>query len=276
MPKTSLQTNRPSPLEDLLTVAEWPEAQAEEIRGLERATRSHFLFASLNTPARLAVFSEIHVYAVWDFMALLHSVRQGICPGDILWKPPAHPTAARLLHEILLEEECGHSIDGEPLSHFESYLLAMRGLKASPRSVLGFLQDLREGVSAGEALEKYAPSAARPFVEATLAVTQASLPERIAVLAVGRERLIPEMFPVLEASVLEASVSRLAGSVDLKPFRFYLERHIEVDGGEHGPATAELVALYAKGNADAARAAVRALRARVALWDGILEALPEA
>ena len=113
-------------------------------------------------------------------------------------------------------------------------------------------------------------------MEGTLAVTQASLPERIAVLAVGRERLIPEMFPVLEASVLEASVSRLAGSVDLKPFRFYLERHIEVDGGEHGPATAELVALYAKGNADAARAAVRALRARVALWDGILEALPEA
>ena len=89
MPKTSLQTSRPSPLEDLLAVAEWPEAQAEEIRDLERATRSHSLFASLNTPARLAVFSEIHVYAVWDFMALLHSVRQAICPGDILWQPPA-------------------------------------------------------------------------------------------------------------------------------------------------------------------------------------------
>ena len=52
MPKTSLQTNHPSPLEDLLAVAEWPEAQAEEIRDLERATRSHRLFASLNTPAR--------------------------------------------------------------------------------------------------------------------------------------------------------------------------------------------------------------------------------
>lgn len=271
MPKTALQTNHPSPLEDLLKVAEWPEEQAEEIRDLERATRSHPLFASLNTPARLVAFSESHVFAVWDFMVLLHSVRQGICPGDILWQPPAHPAAARLLHEILLEEECGNSVHGEPLSHFESYLLAMRGLKASARSVLGFLEDLREGLPAGAALEKYAPAAARPFVEGTLAVTQAGLPERIAVLAVGRERLIPEMFPVLEASV-----SRLAGSVDLKPFRFYLERHIEIDGGAHGPATATLVALYAKGNAAAARAAVRALRARVALWDGILEALPEA
>ena len=270
MPKTSLQTALASPLEDLLAEARWPERESDQIRRLEREASTHRLFESLDTPGRLAAFAETHVFAVWDFMALLHAVRLGICPGEILWQPPANPRSARLLHEILLEEECGYSVEGQPLSHFESYLLAMRGIGAAPDRVLGFLEQLRQGVEPLEALQRNAPAAAQAFVEATLVVTQGDLAERIAVLSVGRERLIPEMFPVLEDSV-----SELAGSLDLNPFRFYLERHIEVDGDEHGPATAELVGLYARGNPKAARAAVRALEARVALWDGILEILPE-
>lgn len=133
--------------------------------------------------SRLAAFAEIHVFAVWDFMALLHSVRLGICPGETLWQPPAHPKSSRLLHEILLEEESGISIHGEPLSHFESYLLAMRGMGASPQRVLGFLADLRDGAPALEALANHASAPARAFAEATLAVTQSDLAERIAVLS---------------------------------------------------------------------------------------------
>jgi hypothetical protein len=270
MPKTSVQVSSPSPLEDLLIRAEWPAAEADQIRALEERTRQHPLFETLNSTDRLAAFAEIHVFAVWDFMALLHSVRLGICPGETLWQPPAHSKSARLLHEILLEEECGISINGEPLSHFESYLLAMRGMGASPQRVLGFLADLRDGAPALEALANHASAPARAFVEATLAVTQSNLAERIAVLCVGRERLIPEMFPVLEASI-----PSLSETGDLAAFRFYLERHIEVDGEAHGPATADLVGIHARGNAKAARAAVGALEARVALWDGILAALLE-
>ena len=270
MATTSLQVSAPSPLEDLLIRAEWPQAEADQIRALEKKTRQHPLFETLNTTTRLAAFAEIHVFAVWDFMALLHSVRLGICPGETLWQPPAHPNSARLLHEILLEEECGISMNGEPLSHFESYLLAMRGMGASPQPVLGFLEDLRKGRPTLEALENHAAKPARAFVETTLAVTESDLAERVAVLCVGRERLIPEMFPVLEASI-----PTLSDTGDLSAFRFYLERHIEVDGEAHGPATADLVGIHARGNAKAAQAAVAALEARVALWDGILEVLLE-
>lgn len=270
MAKTSLQSSASSPLEDLLAKADWPAEEAEELRQLEAAVRGHRLFTELNAPARLVAFAEVHVFAVWDFMALLHSVRLGICPGEILWTPPVYPQSSRLLHEILLEEECGLSMHGEPLSHFESYLLAMRGMGASPKGVLGFVEDLRAGVDAADALDRNAPPAARAFVQTTLTIARGALADRIAVLCVGRERLIPEMFPILEASV-----AGLVGPLDLAPFRFYLERHIEVDGGAHGPASAELVGIHARGNLRAAQAACAALKARIALWDAILISFSE-
>lgn len=56
-------------------------------------------------------------------------------------------------------------------------------------------------------------------------------------------------------------------------FAYYLKRHIELDGEEHGPiAQAALANLAGRSNRawrDAARAAKRALRARIELWDGV-------
>ncbi|MBB5343441.1 DUF3050 domain-containing protein [Tunturibacter empetritectus] len=59
--------------------------------------------------------------------------------------------------------------------------------------------------------------------------------------------------------------------------RWYMERHIEVDSEEHGPMALRMIAeLCGNDNAkwgEAGEAAEIALRARLALWDGIADRL---
>jgi hypothetical protein len=68
----------------------------------------------------------------------------------------------------------------------------------------------------------------------------------------------------------------LQGAVE---FRYYLERHIGLDGDEHGPLARRLVADLCGDDADrwqrATDAAVHSLVARRALWDGIAAAIGE-
>ena len=86
----------------------------------------HRLYARVCTPEALRVFMEHHVVCVWDFMSLLKSLQRDLAPAGTPWLPPADPEAARLLNEIVLDEETdrlphrnGHG------SHFEWYLDAM-------------------------------------------------------------------------------------------------------------------------------------------------------
>ena len=162
-----------------------PPRHTIDLGDLRQRLLAHPIYAMVDSPQRLRRFMEHHVFAVWDYMALLQSVRQGLGAGEVHWTPPIDSRSSRLIYEILLEEEAGPSLAGTPLSHFEMYLQAMRALGGS-----------------------------------------------------------------------------LDGIAD-----------IQVDGEEHGPATSELVERHARGDARAAEAARRALEARVALWDGILEAL---
>ena len=67
------------------------------------------------------------------------------------------------------------------------------------------------------------------------------------------------------------------GHADTSILIDYLERHIEVDGGEHGPMAEQLL-INVCGDDDAnwrhaETAAANALRARIGLWDGVVEAV---
>jgi hypothetical protein len=137
--------------------------------------------------------------------------------------------------------------------------------------VMSFLDQIRAGTQVRAALRiASVPPAAAAFVTATWGIIEdAPLHCQAAAFAFGREDLIPEMFD--QVIKIDDQGGRLA------TFRDYLSRHIEVDGEEHTPmAMAMLADLCAD---DAAKWAECAdiihvtLRARRALWDGIIAEL---
>ncbi len=83
----------------------------------------------------------------------------------------------------------------------------------------------------------------------------------------GREDLLPEVFQKIVDRLDEQTGGGLA------EFKYYLLRHVELDGDEHGPMASRLVAnLCGQDQARwdaAAEAAVAALQARIDFWNAI-------
>jgi hypothetical protein len=63
----------------------------------------------------------------------------------------------------------------------------------------------------------------------------------------------------------------------LDAFNYYLLRHVELDGDEHGPMAARLISSLCGSDQSkwqaAKQAAVAALQSRLVLWDGIKAAI---
>lgn len=228
----------------------------------------HPLYASLETLQDLRLLMQSHVFAVWDFMSLLKSLQRSLTCVDVLWQPTADAAARRFVNEIVLGEESDHH-DGRTFSHFELYLEAMRESGADTRPVQNFISALRSGQSIDQALAATAvPAAAANFVRSTFAVMDSgSLPAIAAAFTFGREDLIPDMF---RGFVRELNAAQ-PGQVET--FLFYLERHIELDGDDHGPLALRLMESLCGNDAalwhQATLAAEAALKARLALWDAI-------
>lgn len=87
----------------------------------------------------------------------------------------------------------------------------------------------------------------------------------------GREDLLPDLF----RRIVEELNMQTSGG--LEDFRYYLNRHIGLDEEEHGPMASKLIILLCGTDEyrwqEAQRAAVQALEARTALWDGMLAAI---
>ena len=228
---------------------------------------SHPLYPSIRTVDDLRVFMESHVYAVWDFMSLLKSLQRSLTCVDVPWVPTRFPASRRFINEIVLGEE-SDEYQGRPVSHFEVYLEAMERAGASTAAVRAMVQRVASSPRAEVELSA-APEAARRFVETTFRVIRTgSLAAQAAAFTFGREDAIPGMF----RSLVRDLNREMDG--DLGQFVWYLERHIEVDGDEHGPLSLRMVADLCGEDAalweEAAVAAEEAIGARLALWDGIL------
>ncbi|OLF56702.1 DUF3050 domain-containing protein [Pseudomonas chlororaphis] len=229
---------------------------------------NHPIFAEINTLAVLQRFMQTHVFAVWDFMSLTKRLQQELTCVRLPWLPPQDPQAARLINEIVLGEESDDRPGQGHYSHFELYLDAMREIGASTRAVERFVALQREGVSFDTALQSVeADPAARAFVRQTVhTAVQAPAHCVAAAFLHGRESVIPPMF--------QRILDDWGIGIEQAPtFRYYLQRHIEVDSDDHGPAAQRLLERLVDGDPqrqqEAYAAAIAAVDSRIALWDGL-------
>ncbi|VVN98801.1 hypothetical protein PS712_02491 [Pseudomonas fluorescens] len=235
---------------------------------------AHPIFSEIHSLSVLQRFMETHVFAVWDFMSLTKRLQQELTCTQLPWLPPRDPQAARLINEIVLGEESDDRPSQGHYSHFELYLDAMREVGASTAAVERFIALQQEGVSYDVALQsiKVDPAAAR-FVRHTLHTALHAPGHSVAAAFLhGRESVIPQMF--------QRMLDDWGIGIEQAPtFRYYLERHIEVDAEDHGPAAEKLLARLVDGDpqreAEVYASAIAAVESRIALWDGLRLSMSE-
>ncbi|MCB9876472.1 MAG: DUF3050 domain-containing protein [Planctomycetes bacterium] len=231
---------------------------------------AHPVYGALRDHADLRVFLQHHVFAVWDFMSLLKGLQRRLTCLDEVWTPVGDRDARRLVNEIVLGEE-SDAVGGRHVSHFEMYREAMQQAGCDTAAVDAAVAAVWAGEPIEQAL-RFAPEAARAFSTVTFSIVRSNdLPAIAAAFTLGREDVIPSMFTRLVQDL------HAGGHGDMTTLIDYLDRHIELDGDEHGPMAARLLSVVCGDDAAAWQraeaAAVRSLEARIALWDGVVAAV---
>ena len=222
---------------------------------------NHALYKKLNSVEDIAVMMEYHVYAVWDFMSLLKALQSLLTCTTSPWKPVGDGKIRQLVNSIVLEEESDVDKENNPLSHYEMYIDAMKQCGANTSAIESFVANVsatnipsvNDGVDA--------------FLKTTFDVIESNETHKIAsAFTFGREDLIPDMFTAI--------VNEYNTENNLDKFVYYLERHIELDGGEHGPLALELISNLCGDDdnkwKEVEETAIACLVARKKLWDSIL------
>lgn len=230
---------------------------------------NHPVYASIKDLDGLKCFMEHHVYAVWDFMSLLKALQINLTCVTLPWVPVGNPATRYLINEIVAGEESDVDEAGVRTSHFELYIKAMDQADANSEPILGLIRALKTGSTIKYVLEDIEiPAAARQFMEFTFETIATGKPHLMAaVFTFGREDLIPDMF----ISLIKELKIQFPDKVDI--FQYYIERHIEVDGGHHA-ALAHQMTIELCGNdeskwQEATEAVKQALEVRIALWNAI-------
>lgn len=238
----------------------------------QKALESHRVFDLLKTVDDLRLFMSWHVFAVWDFMSLVKRLQRELTVVSTPWVPSPRPKAARLINEIVLSEESDLAPDGRCLSHYELYLEAMREIGADTSVADRIVSAAAEGKLIEDELQAAGVHpAVQQFVKQTLNTAQVGeVEEVLGNFFFGREEVIPRMFQsLLDHWHLAPEQAPI--------FTFYLKRHIELDGDEHGPAALELLESFVGDDAPLIdrmeKAAVAAINARIAFWDGLADVM---
>lgn len=242
-----------------------------EIEPLREQIVAHPLYEEIRTIAHLHTFMEHHVYAVWDFMSLLKSLQRSLTCIDLPWLPVGSASTRYLINEIVVGEECDIDQAGDRKSHYELYLSAMEQSGADSSVVKKFIGAVRAGESIRQAAMGAGVSAgALQFMTNTFEVI-GTKPTYVqaAVFTFGREDLIPDMF----LHLIQELNGPLSGKLGI--LEYYIERHIEVDGGHHShlayQMTSELCGDDDRKWVEATEAVKKSLNARRQLWDSVLK-----
>lgn len=245
----------------------------KEIEGLREKLINHPLYASVSQLDELNTFMEYHIYAVWDFMSLLKALQNQLTCTQVPWFPVGDAETRYLINEIVTGEESDLDHQGNRKSHYELYLEAMAQSGASAGGMRVLAQELQKGRSLEESMvQADIPDEARAFLRQTFEVIHSGKAHvQAAVFTFGREDLIPAMFITIVRDLNDS----LYDSISI--YKYYLERHIEVDGDHHSHLALQMTSKLCGEDAqkwEEATAAVKdALAMRLHLWDGALRAV---
>lgn len=232
---------------------------------------AHTVYSQIQDLHGLQRFSETHVFAVWDFMSLLKSLQIGLTSVTLPWVPVGNADTRYLINEIVLGEESDVDEAGNRISHFELYLKAMQQMDASTKVIETIIAQINAGIKVQDAIEAaQLPKQVKDFLQFTFDISfNAPLHVKAAVFTFGREDLIPSMF----MKILDKIYADAPDKVSI--FKYYIERHIEVDGDHHSHLALEMVNRLCGTDAskweEATAASVKALALRIGLWDAIFE-----
>jgi hypothetical protein len=239
------------------------------ILNLKNKIASHKLYSAIKNIDDINIFMESHVFAVWDFMSLLKSLQNQLTCTSVPWIPKGNANTRYLINEIVCGEESDIDASGNRISHFELYLSAMLETGANTENIQKFMTELKLTGSLEYSLMSIRISnTVKKFVNHTFSIINSNKPHiQAAVFTFGREDLIPDMFLSFVNDLNNLNNKKLS------IFKYYLERHIEVDGGHHSKLALDMVVDLCKENPnfweDVELAAIKSLEMRLALWDDI-------
>lgn len=239
----------------------------ERIEPLRQEIINHKVYSAISELEDLRIFMEHHIFAVWDFMSLLKALQINLTCTTLPWFPVGDPVTRQLINEIVAGEESDVDANGAIKSHFELYLDAMNQCGANTKPINTFLDGLKNGKSFNDAFEiAGVPATAKDFVNATFeTINSGKTHLQAASFTFGREDLIPNMF----FSMVNDLNSTQADKVSI--FKYYLERHIEVDGDHHSHLALSMTEkLCEKDEAfwiEAEETTKQALQKRIDLWN---------
>lgn len=241
------------------------------IEPLRQEIINHPVYSAIKDIDDLKVFMQFHVYAVWDFMSLLKTLQTNLTCTTAPWFPKGSADTRHLINEIVVGEEADLDLNGIRKSHFELYLDAMQQCGADTSKIETFIAVLK---TSGDFNTAYAasetPNEAKDFVDFTFKIIGSNKDYlQSAIFTFGREDLIPGMF----LSIVNDIHKTFPESISI--FKYYLERHIEVDGDHHShlalQMTSNLCGTDDQFWTEAEEATVASLKMRIGLWNGALK-----
>ena len=240
----------------------------ESIEPLRQEIIHHKVYQVIDDIEALKIFMQYHVFAVWDFMSLLKSLQNNLTCTSVPWFPIGSADTRFLINEIVVGEESDVDPSGKRTSHFELYLTAMKQANANTATIEKFITALLQTKDFETSfISAEVPKAAQAFVKNTFEVINTGKAHlQSAIFTFGREDLIPGMFH----AIINDIDQQLPDSISI--FKYYLERHIEVDGDHHShlalAMTENLCCTDEKYWQEATEATIQSLQSRIQLWDG--------
>jgi hypothetical protein len=238
------------------------------IEPLRKDIINHKVYSAIKDVDDLKIFMEYHVYAVWDFMSLLKTLQNNLTCTTVPWFPKGSADTRFLINEIVVGEESDIDLNGVRKSHFELYLEAMKQCGADTYKMERFIDVLKVSGNFNSAFESSeTPKEAKAFVDFTFKIIASNKAHlQSAIFTFGREDLIPGMF----ISIVNDIHKNFPDNIAI--FKYYLERHIEVDGDHHSHLALQMTANLCGTDdhlwQEAEQAIIDSLKKRIDLWNG--------